>query len=421
MKNKHKQNTFLPSGCLAQDTMKRYLAGDLSLSAKAKADNHLLHCELCRDAMEGYGRVPGHQLFEQKVSEINQNVNSTFGKEKLGYQPRMTGVNKRFFYLTAAASVIILLGLYFILQYKLPTHSPLLTTAEHIDAGEEHIPPKPVAEEQTVDYSGNLPKPTLEKEEITPVDVAETRKETHATQKIVSPAQQTQPVKEQIRNIPESIIGSHDIREILIEDDQDESFAGEVSQSVDIASAGPVEYFLSGFTFFNEVPGYKRADDQEASDRYPAGTLTKAVSSKASGQTTAAAMDLPERLPAAEYIALEEEQVFDSAGIREHFFVLADQMPQFPGGEAALANYFQTSLRYPETARKAGVEGTVSVSFIIEENGQVSTVRVHYGPGHGIDEETIRVISEMPPWLPAIQDGISVRAVLTMPVTFRLR
>jgi TonB family protein len=420
MKNKPENNNFLSSGCLTLDTMQRHLNGSLSLPEKALTDEHLIGCGFCRDAMDGLNMVSDKADIDRRIREI-KNIISRYNKEIPGIRRRTIPMNNRLFYVSAAASVIILLGLYVILNYYLPDQDTLPAIAETVIYEEPPLPPKPFRGERPADHSLSGTQILAEKEEMKAVEPAEAIKETHPPRKMASPANQELTVREQQLKIPESIGQTHDILELFTDNDQAEPFAGELNQFADIASAGPVEYFLSGITFFNDLPGYKSTEDQEKTDRYPAGTLTKAVSSKASGQTTTAAMDLPERFTDAGHIALEKEQIFDSAGIREHFFVLVDQMPQFPGGEAALATYLQTALRYPETARKAGVEGTVSVSFVIEENGQISSVRVHYGPGQGIDEETIRVISEMPPWLPALQDGIPVRAVLTMPVTFRLR
>jgi TonB family protein len=420
MRSNPEHNTFLPSGCLAQNTMKRYLAGNLSLSEKEVADEHLMQCALCRDAMEGYGMVPDHALTEKKIAQINQNLKDTFRKGTPGNQPRMTGMNKRFFYLSAAAAVIILLGLYFILQQKLPSNSDLLTTTDHMDTEEIYVPPKPVVEEQPVEDPMDVPKPVSEKKETPEMDLSESLNELQSTQKIeFTPPQQGHPVKEQIKNIPESISQSNPIRQTLFENDQDESVVEAFEQGIDIASAGPIEYFLSGVTFFNELPDMKASGEEETVDSYNVGTLTKTSRRNVTGQTKATAMELPEITPEAEH--MEMEQVVDSAGLQDHFFVLVDQMPQFPGGSDALANYLQTTLRYPDGALKGGFEGTVSISFIIEENGQVSSVKVNHGPGQGLDEETIRVISEMPPWIPALHDGRPVRSFLTMPVTFRLR
>ena len=77
-------------------------------------------------------------------------------------------------------------------------------------------------------------------------------------------------------------------------------------------------------------------------------------------------------------------------------------------------------LRYPQSAVKAGVQGTVMVQFIIEKDGKVSEVKVVKGVDPELDDEALRVIKASPKWKPGKMGGNRVRASLTIPVEFRL-
>ena len=77
-------------------------------------------------------------------------------------------------------------------------------------------------------------------------------------------------------------------------------------------------------------------------------------------------------------------------------------------------------LRYPQSAVKAGVQGTVMVQFIIEKDGKVSDVKVVKGVDPELDDEAQRVIKASPKWKPGKMGGNRVRASLTIPVEFRL-
>lgn len=87
------------------------------------------------------------------------------------------------------------------------------------------------------------------------------------------------------------------------------------------------------------------------------------------------------------------------------------------------AAYLRAHIKYPKAALEAEIEGKVVVEFIIEKDGSVSGIRVVNGQqfGGGLQEEAIRVIKNMPPWKPAMQNGQIVRSYMTQPVDFKLK
>jgi len=101
-------------------------------------------------------------------------------------------------------------------------------------------------------------------------------------------------------------------------------------------------------------------------------------------------------------------------------FIIVEDQPGFPGGEAALQRFLRDNIRFPAIAREAGIQGTVVVTFVIERDGSVSNVRVLRGIGGGCDEEAIRVVSMMPRWTPGKQRGRAVRVQFNMPIRFVL-
>lgn len=101
-------------------------------------------------------------------------------------------------------------------------------------------------------------------------------------------------------------------------------------------------------------------------------------------------------------------------------FNLVEKQPEFPGGEQALLDYIGSNVQYPKKARKKNIQGTVYISFIVEIDGKVSTVRVLRGIGGGCDEEAVRVVSSMPAWKPGYQRGKPVRVQFNLPIRFIL-
>ena len=99
----------------------------------------------------------------------------------------------------------------------------------------------------------------------------------------------------------------------------------------------------------------------------------------------------------------------------------AEEMPVFPGGESAFRNYIVENVKYPDEAKKAGISGKVFVSFIIDEKGNVTDVKVLKSVNPLLDKESVRVISGMPAWQPGKEKGKAVKVQYTVPVQFALK
>jgi protein TonB len=104
----------------------------------------------------------------------------------------------------------------------------------------------------------------------------------------------------------------------------------------------------------------------------------------------------------------------------ERIFTYVEQMPQFPGGDAALNQYLKTNLRYPAAAKKEGLEGRVILRFVVQTDGSLSDITVMRGFDKDCDQEAIRLVRKMPRWKPGIQNGHPVRVTFTLPVKFKL-
>ena len=108
---------------------------------------------------------------------------------------------------------------------------------------------------------------------------------------------------------------------------------------------------------------------------------------------------------------VEETKVFD----------VVEEMPQFPGGQAALLEYLAKNIKYPVVAEENGVQGRVIVTFVVERDGSITDVRVVKSVDPSLDKEAARVVKSMPKWQPGKQNGSAVRVKYTVPVTFRLQ
>ena len=104
----------------------------------------------------------------------------------------------------------------------------------------------------------------------------------------------------------------------------------------------------------------------------------------------------------------------------EGVFDVVEKMPEFPGGIGELMKFLSMTVKYPEAAEKAGTQGRVVVSFIVEKDGSVSNAKVQKSVSEELDAEALRVVNAMPKWTPGKQSGKAVRVKYTIPISFRL-
>lgn len=112
----------------------------------------------------------------------------------------------------------------------------------------------------------------------------------------------------------------------------------------------------------------------------------------------------------------EKQTDFDPNAIYD----VVEEMPRFPGGQIELLQYLSKSLQYPEEAEKAGKQGRVIATFVVEKDGSITNARVVKALDPLLDAEALRVINAMPKWNPGKQNGVAVRCKYTVPVAFHL-
>lgn len=99
---------------------------------------------------------------------------------------------------------------------------------------------------------------------------------------------------------------------------------------------------------------------------------------------------------------------------------MVEQKPSFPGGESAMYKWLQDNIIYPAAASEEGVQGKVTVQFIVEKDGSITHVQVVRGKHPALDAEATRVIRKMPRWTPGRNNGQPVRVTYHLPVQFKL-
>jgi protein TonB len=98
-----------------------------------------------------------------------------------------------------------------------------------------------------------------------------------------------------------------------------------------------------------------------------------------------------------------------------------EEMPVFPGGNEALLKYISETIKYPEEAIQNGIQGRITVKFVVASDGTVKMAEILRGVHPVLDQEAIRVVTSMPKWKPGRQNGEAVPVWFFVPVTFKLK
>jgi len=100
--------------------------------------------------------------------------------------------------------------------------------------------------------------------------------------------------------------------------------------------------------------------------------------------------------------------------------LVVEKQPKYNGGYDAMLNFLKKNIKYPESAKKSGIQGTVYVQFVVEKTGKISRIKILRGIGKECDEEAVRVVNSMPKWIPGRQSGKTVPVMFQIPVRFQL-
>lgn len=110
-----------------------------------------------------------------------------------------------------------------------------------------------------------------------------------------------------------------------------------------------------------------------------------------------------------------------SSGDNKEIFLTVDESAEFPGGTGALMQYLNEHMRYPEEAFMANEQGRVIVKFVIEKDGSIGDVQVIKGVTPLLDKEALRVVKDMPKWIPAKVNGKDVASWFNLPISFKIQ
>ena len=115
------------------------------------------------------------------------------------------------------------------------------------------------------------------------------------------------------------------------------------------------------------------------------------------------------------------EVINESTGKKDTIYIGSEQLPEFPDGEQALMDFIKKNQKYPASALEKGIQGRVTLSFVVEKDGSISNIEVMRSPAEELTQEAIRVVKKLPKFIPGKMNGEPVRVKYVLPFTFRLQ
>lgn len=419
---------FTPSGCLTGDALSQFVAGKLSDSELAQARQHIAECPLCADAADGLkmwliendpdldtdivetrlkksphitGKNPSvkdhptnstvevmHE-FHVRTGRINQRVKQRLHAHALAEAAENKRLSyKPFVWISAAAVAILFIGSFFVIwvQNQSDRNKLALKEAqqkkmtERFEDSLSKIKPDTVNiyvlamnEKSLTGHLHSLNIVSAENEEVIldseimdmdelPVDNSLTRNQ------LANEGVQNEIASSPVAGLPDS--------------------SGISNANTPVAVEGVVVTAL-GISREKRSMGYSVEDKTE---------------------------------PKVGGISVKESRRFSKKEKESEspVFTLVEEMPYFPGGEAARNSFLAENIVYPKQAVENGIQGTVYVQFIVDSKGNIADVKIIRGIGGGCDEEAMRVVKLMPRWKPGKQNGKAVKTLFNMPVYFKL-
>ncbi len=416
-----------PREHLSHDLIGQYLFGKLPERTRNRVERHLLECDFCSDAVDGYTSQPNPVLAGRHLDDLRSRVNKRVNRFRLvlpfGMQPY-----------AVAASVILLVTCtlaVWMIQFTPATPPPLAgqtspPAARPLPAPAAELPPAG-QEAQTKQQNGLVSgtAPVADSIGTNPAERAEGQ--AIAANRELPPAAEAPQAYDTL--IAEKSILPE--REVVARHKADDRLAG-----VQAKSAAPRQATARGIsrvvrgkvtdaTSGSPLPGVsialKGSEDRILSDAHgnfavevPAGSPTLVFNLV--GMTTA-----EEDVRTADFLRVQLAP--DDASLRDVVVVGYGEAEKSRGpgatplgGMDEFNRYVKENLRRPDTARR---EAVVKVECVVQADGSLSNFVIRKSAGEGYDREVIRVLKEGPRWQPAKQQGKAVPKKVTLRVPFK--
>lgn len=378
------KSLFTSSGCLTAESLEGFALDRLTGPDRLLVQDHIDHCEFCKDSVEGLSLWLSQQE-KKEGSLVSPAARPTSTYEAGNYTERINKINERlhgrvlvhketasvrkmrkmpgpYRWIALAASIILFLGIYYVIQMR-----PLRKDHLALTSKESQI-------------------------------IADSLKQTAET---IATTNQTAVQPEKLPQLNRAHSNT-----ISTENDDSESLV--VSENIELNDYDIVTE--------NKQPDEIRTPVIAREKETTPEQVKEEIAANESIRTEKKVVDLREMSAP----SVSKTKTAAISQDEETVLMVVEEMPEFKGGIAAMHKFILETIQYPENAKESGIQGMVYISFIVETNGMITNSKVLRGIGGGCDEEAQRVISMMPPWIPGKQRGKPVRVQFNLPLEFKL-
>ncbi len=378
---------------VSAEQMEYYLAGVLSRREMHTIERHLLDCEFCNEAMDGFEASSAD--IGNDVAKLSQQLNSKVGvtETKTITEPAPSKGTYRH-YGIAAVIALLLVSIYFV--FNLQKDSVTIVAQSEGPSEQTELP---VSDSTSIAFN-DLKEDSQElKEEAPSISKAKEPDETLVAQnQTVAPALE-EPVPEEADT---TIFEEPELEVITLQ------AVEETARSAGAGGESVTE--VQDLAFAEEDEGDFEVNFDTEEEPQPTIVLSQ---------------------PSEDFIeediqteALRKRQASSPAGIeRSAKSTISPVGRKDAEPELGLVKYLealQLDMKYPDEAFRQGVQGQVELSFTVESNGELSNIRVVKSLGSGCDEEAIRLVTDGPAWAPSLSNGAPIAQETQITIEFKL-
>ena len=362
MMNISDENIFMPSGCLNWEALKKYQQGGFSDEIRADIDAHILKCSFCHEALEGFKIIPKIDEQDVLISSIKKEMEHTIQDKNAGINQKSKS-NQRIRILAAAASILLLAGIFTIYNYLLkPVNEQMADEFITTNVQEENAP-EIYSIDRGISSDGQAPI-TQNK----PIDAQQVEME---AEEDYSNSKESLPPPRNESKVSQSMV------ETKISSAAVEGLVGDTGLS-------KADLVLPA----NEPIYFEELDEEVATQSFEA--------SKKQNKILLRGASAPRSVP-----DMKSGDTMNVGGIN------TIMVPRFESERYTdFDDYISSNMKYPSNAKNDGIEGVVIVEFTISKNGKTKDPKIIKGLETELDAEAIRLIKKSPEWIPANLNGV---------------
>lgn len=455
MNDSLKHKIFIETDCISEQTMFDYIDKKLSARESHSVEKHLLHCELCSDALEGLELATNSR---KRIAAINQNIREYIAAPKK--ETRLISFNYKLIVSIAASVLLLIGGIFFFNQFSKKDEMAEFKSENAVSFKSQ--PPLPaqddamifdstisnsleVAKEENTSEAG---KGLLDKmEEEAPPATAEGQGSVSGSQSDSKTSVVTRekaadnagasyypitPTVENKKGTATAPIKSDNIapkseiyqraKDVNLAEMKNADAAGgvgderdrELSESTVTISKSTS---TSGISDSDDIGGDKAAKKSakpsglfrsESKEKRKAEMETEEMPAESIAYAPQSIVNDTEMLPA-KTADPEPDQLQDE-------LKSVDQLPEFPGGQDSLLKFIHKNFKYPANYKAESSNKKIDVNFIVDKDGKIKKAKIVKGLNSELDKEALRVVNSMPKWKAGFNNGKPVSVNFDLPI-----